>query len=178
MIFLHLCFGIKLGPCVLYTARRFIHANLIYAATCANLSVIFPCRLAKTFGSTSEATCQEQPSREDVVLHFLPIPLLCSQNQFTSAIFAKAWPYKNGWMKWHEYTIIYVWIGIAGMPLSSNQTGSMSHSESMSEETVSGLHWDLQLSALSQRKPPSPVSLHSGDAKWTCASPWWNVCEM
>ena len=89
--------------CSLNTAR-FIHANLIYAATCANLSVIFPCRLAKTFGSTSEATCQEQPSREDVVLHFLPIPLLCSRNQFTGAIFAKAWPYKNGWMKRHEYT--------------------------------------------------------------------------
>lgn len=88
--------------CSLNTAR-FIHANLIYAATCANLSVIFPCRLAKTFGSTSEATCQEQPSREDVVLHFLPIPLLCSRNQFTGAIFAKAWPYKNGWMKRHEY---------------------------------------------------------------------------
>lgn len=35
---------------------------------------------------------------------FLPIPLLCSRNQLTSAIFAKAWPYKNGWMKWHEYT--------------------------------------------------------------------------
>ena len=70
-----------------YSSLFHICKSDICSNLCQLVNVSFLGRLAKTFGSTSEATCQEQPSREDVVLLlFLPIPLLCSQNQFTTML--------------------------------------------------------------------------------------------